>query len=156
MPKLHLLLILLILPWAAQAGEARYHPTPTVFTIATAECPTGSPGLAPDGIAWGISLSELRGFKATICPEVGQTITGVGSMKICTYSATPWGPGAWALSELEWDMTDVTSTSTHRCRELSQLMPVVSLSDRVFVYPSQDFGVSGGTTLTVYLVGERR
>jgi hypothetical protein len=132
----------------------RYHTN--TFTISTAACPTGTPGLAPDGIAWGISLSEVRGFKATVCPASGQTITGVGSLKICTYSATPWGPGSWALSDLAWDFTDRTSTADNPCREVSQLLTVVALSDRVFVYPSTDFGVSGGTTLTVYLVGETR
>lgn len=138
----------------AHAGAPRYH-THTI-TVSTSACPTGSPGLASDGVAWGISLSNLRGFKATVCPASGQTITGVGSVKVCTYSATPWGPGSWALSELEWDFTGITSTVSNPCRELTQLLPVVALSDRVFVYPSTDFGISGGTTVTIYLVGEER
>jgi hypothetical protein len=76
---------------------------------------------------------------------------------VCTYSNTPWGPGEWALSpEMTWDMTDVTSTADNPCIEFSQLQPVVALSDRVFVYPSTDFGVSGGATVTVYLTGETR
>jgi hypothetical protein len=159
------LLTALTLLWTgvAEAGAPRYRqnaagaPVPDTFTIASAACPTGSPGVSADGLTPGISLSGLRGFKVTVCPAAGQTITGVGLLKVCTYAAEPWGPGEWALSpEMTWDMTDVTSTADNPCIEFSQLQPVVALSDWVFVYPSTDFGVSGGTTLTVYLTGETR
>lgn len=142
-------------PLEVRAGSPVYA-APYTFTIASAACPTGtSPG---PGNGWGISLAGLRGFKATLCPADGQTITGLaGAIKVCVYSAAPWGPGKWALSELKWTMTTADATTTDNpCRELYQLQTVVGLSDRVFVYPSTDFGVSGGSTLTVYLVGETR
>jgi hypothetical protein len=148
------ILLVLLTSSTALAGAPRYHEH--TFTISTAACPTGEPGQAPDGVDWGISLSGLRGFKATVCPAAGHALTGAGSIKVCTYSARPWGPGSWALSELAWDFTGLTSTVDNPCRELTHLMPVVALSDRVFLYPSTDFGVSGGTTLTVHLVGELR
>lgn len=152
---LRVLFLLLLLPMSALAGAPRYH-THTL-TIASAGCPTGTPGLAPDGVEWGISLSGLHGFKITVCPAAGQTITGAGSLKMCTYSPAPWGPGQWALSvDFTISMSGKTSTLANPCIEFAQLQPVVALSDRVFVYPSTDFGVSGGGPLTVYLTGELR
>ena len=151
-----LLLLLLAVPAMAHAGVPRYNPE--TITIASAACPTGTPGTDADGVLWGISLYELRGFKVRVCPEEGETITGAGSLKVCTYSPSPYGDGSWALSpELTWIMTGKTSTADNPCLEFSHLQTVVSLSgERVFVYPSTDFGVSGGTTLRVYLSGETR
>lgn len=150
-----LLLALTCWSLSAFAGTPRYHPH--TLAPATAACPTGSPGLAPDGIEWGISLSGLRGFKVTVCPAtVGQTLTGAGSLLFCVFSTAPWGPGQWALSpEFTKSFSGKTSTVANPCVELGNVETVVGLSDRVFAYPSSDFGVSSGN-VTVYLVGEAR
>jgi hypothetical protein len=151
------LLFLVALPAIAATGSARYNRE--TITIASAACPTGAPGLDSDGDPWGISLYDLRGFKVRVCPASGETITGAGTLKVCTYSPSPYGDGTWALSpELSWDMTGKSSIgSSNPCLEFTHLQTVVSLpGERVFVYPSTDFGVSGGTTVRIYLSGESR
>lgn len=148
-------LLVLLASSAAHAGAPR--PNRYSVSIATAACPTGTPGVGADGDAYGISLSGLRGWKAAVCPEEGETLTGAGSLKVCTYSQELWGMGAWALSpEFSWNMTGRASTADHPCIQLMDVPVYIGLSDRVYVYPSTDFGISGGTTVTVYLVGEER
>lgn len=156
MRRLLLLTLVLVLPALAVAGVVRYN-TET-YTIASAACPTGAPGTDSDGDPPGIPLEQLRGFKVRVCPESGQTITGAGSLKTCVYSPSPFGNAAWALNpELTWDMTGKTSTSNNRCLEFSHLQTIIALpGERVVVYPSTDFGVSGGTTVTIRMVGESR
>lgn len=151
-----LLFSVLVLPALALAGVVRYN-TET-YTLASAACPTGSPGTDTDGDLPGISLDNLRGFKVRVCPESGQTITGAGTLKTCVYSPSPYGNNTWALSpELTWDMTGKTSTSNNRCLEFSHLQTIIALpGERVVVYPSTTFGVSGGTTVTIRIVGESR
>src|SRR5690349_9120888 len=135
------------------AGMPRYHAH--TIAVASGTCPVGTPGLAPDGVEWGISLSGLRAWKATICPESGRTFTGSGAVRACVYSALPWGPGQWAPSSITFDLTGRSSTLAHPCLEMVHLEVGVALSDRVFLLP-ESVGVSGGTTLTVYLAGELR
>lgn len=147
------LVLLLVLATPTLAGAPRYHAHTLLATGGS--CPVGAPGVAPDGAAWGISLSGLAAWKATVCPEAGQTLSGTGTLAICTYSAAPWGPGAWALSALEIDMGGKASTLTHPCIELPQYLVGVALSDRIFLLPD-NVGVSGGLTVTVYLTGESR
>jgi len=144
---------LIVLATPALAGAPRYHTYSVAVTGAA--CPVGAPGVGPDGVEWGISLSGLRGWKATVCPSAGQTFSGSGQILACTYAAPTWGPGAWALSTFAFDLSGKTSTLTHPCLELSQLEVAVALSDRVYLLPAA-VGVSGGTTLTVYLTGETR
>lgn len=159
------LLATLFYAWPAEAGAPRYRtdndsdPAPYTVTISTAAPPTGTPGTAPDGLPWGISLSGLRGWTATVCAESGQTITGAGYLYIAVWKPQPWGPGEWVVSELKWAMAGKTS-QTKRCIELGQLEPVIALSERVYVYPSTDFGVSNlanpAAAITVYLLGETK
>lgn len=133
-------------------GYPYYH----TYTVATsgATCPTGAPGTGPDGVTWGISLANVRGWKATICPEANQTFTGTGQVRACTYAASPWGPAQWAFSShVAFDLLGKTSTAAHPCLELPNVQVLVSFSDRVYLLPV-GLGVSGGTTVTVYLVGE--
>jgi len=145
---------LLVLATPALAGAPRYH----TYSVAVsgAVCPVGAPGIGPDGVEWGISLSALRGWTATLCPAVGQTFTGSGAIAACVYSAAPWGPGSWAFSPwVTFDLTGKTSALAHPCIELPHLETVVGLSDRVYLLPVA-VGVSGGATLTIYLTGELR
>lgn len=135
-------------------GSPRYHAH--TVAVSGAVCPTGTPGLAPDGVEWGISLSGVQGWKATICPESGQTFTGYGEVRVCTYAAPPWGPAKWALSShVVFGLLGKTSTVDNPCLELPQMDATVALSDRIYLLPVA-VGVSGGTTMTVYLTGETR
>lgn len=144
-------------PLEVRAGTPVYHRHD--FTdLSEAACPTGSPGLAPDGAAWGISLAGLQGWTVEIRPlSEGATLTGAGSIKVCTYSATPWGPGKWSLApRFVWTMAESDATTTDNPGIKLEDIPVyVDLSDRVFVYPSTDFGVSSGG-VSVYLYGSKR
>jgi hypothetical protein len=141
----------------ARAGSPVYH-RHDFSNLADSACPTGAPGNAPDGYPWGISLSGLQGWTANICPLTeGAYLTGAGSIHVCTYSATPWGPGSWALApRFTWTMgaSDAT-TADNPCFKLEDVPVYVDLSDRVFVYPSTDFGVSSGG-VSVYLYGSKR
>lgn len=155
--SLSLWAITVFLFWAtsAHAGQRPVYHQHTL-TISTAACPTGNPGTAPDGVTWGISLAGVKAWSVTVCAEDGETISGTGSLKVCTYSAEPWGPGEWVLSpRFTWIMTadDSTTAEDKRCIEMETTTVGVDLSDRVFVYPSTDFGVSAGTTLEVHLKG---
>lgn len=155
-----LLLLLAALP--AHAGAPRYH-THT-FTVSTAACPTGAPGLDTDGTAYGISLAAVRAWTVEICPvTAGAYFTGAGLLKTCTYSQTEWGSGSWALGPTldigpdgDPTTTDVTTTADNPCRRYWDVEVGVGLSDRVYVYPSTDLGLSAGTQVRVRLFGETR
>lgn len=141
----------------ANAGTPVYH-RHDFSNLATSACPTGAPGNAPDGYPWGISLAGLQGWTAQICPLTeGATLTGDGAVYVCTYSATPWGVGEWSLApRFTWTMTaDDATTTDNPCMKLEDVPVYVDLSDRVFVYPSTDFGVSSGG-VSVYLYGAKR
>lgn len=138
----------------AEAGTPRYHPH--TFTISSASCPTGTPGYDTDGAEYGISLSNLRAATVVLCAASGQTITGAGTLHACVWVPPPWGPGLWVSApEFDVDMTG-KSSGTARCLELADIEVGVGLADRLFFYPSSDFGVSGGTTLATYPYGETR
>lgn len=155
-----LLLLLAALP--GHAGSPRYHPS--TITVSTAACPTGTPGNDADGVAYGISLSGLRAWTVEVCPvTAGAYFTGAGLLKTCTYSQTEWGSGSWALGPTldigpDGDPTtaDVTTTAANPCRRYWDVEVGIGLSDRVYIYPSTDFGLSAGTQVRVRLFGETR
>lgn len=141
----------------ASAGTPVYHRA-EFSDLSQSTCPTGSPGLAPDGAAWGISLAGLQGWTVNLCPLTnGANFTGAGSVRVCTYSATPWGPGSWSLApRFTWTMTAGDATTVQNpCLKLEDVPVYVDLSDRVFIYPSTDFGVSSGGVV-VHLYGSKR
>jgi hypothetical protein len=148
---------LFLLACSAHAGTDVYH-SHTFSSLGDSACPTGSPGNAPDGGKWGISLAGLRGWTVVICPVTdGAYFTGSGTLNVCTFSAEPWGPGQWALSpRFAWTMTsDDVSTEENPCLSFEHTETHVDLSDRVFVYPSGDFGISSGG-MVVKLYGAKR
>lgn len=155
-----LLVLLAALP--SQAGAPRYHGH--TFTVSTAACPTGAPGNDTDGVPYGISLSGVRAWTVEVCPvTAGAYFTGAGLLKTCTYSQTEWGSGSWALGPdldigPDGDRTtaDVTTTADNPCRRFWDVEVGVGLSDRVYVYPSTDFGLSAGTQVRVRVFGELR
>lgn len=151
-----LLLALLFVPLAAQAGSPRYHSH--TFTVSTAACPTGTPGTDTDGQPYGISLSGVRAWTVEICPvTTGAYFTGAGLLKTCTFSQTEWGSGGWALGpDLDSGTEDLTSTADNPCRRFWDVEVGVGLSDRVYVYPSTDLGLSAGTQVRVRVFGETR
>lgn len=150
------LLLLCLLPALALAGAPRYHPH--TFTVSTAACPTGTPGLDTDGIAYGISLAGVRAWTVEVCPvTAGAYFTGAGLLKTCTYSQTEWGSGGWALGpELDAGVDALTTTADNPCRRWWDIEVGVGLSDRLFVYPSTDLGLSAGTQVRVRVIGELR
>lgn len=150
-------LLLCLLPAvAALAGAPRYHPH--TFTVSTAACPIGAPGLDMDGVAYGISLSGVRAWTVEVCPvTAGAYFTGAGLLKTCTYSQTEWGSGQWALGpDLEPGVDSLVTTADNPCRRFWDIEVGVGLSDRVYVYPSTDWGLSAGTQVRVRLFGELR
>jgi len=140
----------------AHAGAPRYHLH--TFTVSTAACPTGTPGTDMDGQPYGISLSGVRAWTIEICPvTAGAYFTGPGLLHTCAYSQTEWGSGSWALGpDLDPGTDDLTSTADNPCRRFWDIEVGVGLSDRVFVYPSTDMGLSAGTQVRIRLFGETR
>lgn len=141
------------------ADRSRVYPV----TIATAACPTGTPGVLADGKEAGLALAGLRFWSLTVCPAtgdtVGGTISGAGKLHACVFRRSP-GPNAWTLSPtFYWDMADdgsgtaITSTSSNRCVTFSDIQLGMSDGDLLYVYPSADFGVSGATGVKVFLEG---
>jgi hypothetical protein len=140
----------------AHAGSPVYH-RHDFANLGDSACPSGAPGNAPDGYPWGISLAGVKGWTVTVKPMTeGATLTGEGSLYVCVYSATPWGPGEWVLSpRFTWTMTsDDATTADHPALRLEDVPVYVGHSDRLYVYPSTDFGVSSGG-VSVYLEGEK-
>ncbi len=130
-------------------------------TLASAACPTGTPGKLSDGLEPGISTGGLRSWDVTVCPESGQTFTGTGLLRVCVFRRSPGGPNRWALSPtFYWDFADdgtgnpITSTSSNGCVTFSDVLLGVNDGDLVHVYPETSLGVSGGTMVSVYLEGQ--
>lgn len=149
--------LLLCVVLAAASAQAADRDRQYNVTISTAACPTGTPGQLYDLKTPGIALAGVRAWSVTICPTSGQTFTGVGLLRACVFRATP-GPNKWALSpRFYWDMADdgtgspITSSSSNPCVTFEDVQVGVNAGDLVYVYPSTDFGVSGGTAISVYL-----
>ncbi len=149
-------LLVALFAFSAHAGGPRYHGH--TFTVSTAACPTGSPGNDTDGQLYGISLSGVRAWTVEICPiTAGAYFTGAGLLHTCTYSNTEWGSGSWALGpDIDPGTTDLTTTADNPCRRFWDVEVGVGMSDRVFVYPSADLGLSAGTQVRVRVFGELR
>lgn len=149
-------LLVLLFAFPVLAGAPRYHAH--TFTVSTAACPTGAPGLDTDGVAYGISLSGVRAWTVEVCPvTAGAYFTGAGLLKTCTYSQTEWGSASWALGpELDAGVDALTTTADNPCRRFWDVEVGVGLSDRVYVYPSTDWGLSAGTQVRVRVIGELR
>lgn len=154
--------VVLLAVGAAGGAEAADAQRQYNVTIASSACPTGTPGLLSDGKEPGLSLDSLRAYNVTVCPANGQTFTGVGGWKACVFRRTP-GPNKWALAhQFFLDMEDdgrgntVTSTEDNPCVTFWDVEVGVWDADLVYVYPTTDLGVSGGTAVSVYLEGSRR
>lgn len=137
-------------------GAPRYHPH--TFTVSTAACPTGSPGTDIDGVQYGISLAGLRAWTVEVCPvTAGAYFTGAGVLHACVYSQTEWGSGSWALAfDLDPGADTWSTTADNPCRRWPDVEVGVGLADRVFVFPSTDFGLNSGTQVRVRFIGESR
>lgn len=146
----------------ALAGSPRYHPH--TFTVSTAACPTGTPGTDTDGAEYGISLSGVRAWTVEICPITASAyFTGAGLLHTCVFSRTEWGSGSWALGpdidigpDGDPSTDDLTTTADNPCRRSWDIEVGVGLSDRLYVIPSTDFGLSAGTQVRMRVFGETR
>lgn len=152
--------LLLTLALGQPAGAADRYRSYSV-TLASAACPTGTPGKLSDGLEPGLATGGLRGWNVTVCPEIGQTFTGTGLLRVCVFRRSPGGPSLWVLSPtFYWDFSDdgtgnpITSTSSNRCVTFSDVLLGVNDGDLVHVYPETSLGVSGGSTISVYLEGQ--
>jgi hypothetical protein len=130
-------------------------------TLASAACPTGTPGVLSDGKEPGLATGGLRSWNVTVCPESTRTFTGTGLLRVCVFRKSPGGPNLWTLSPtFFWDFTDdgtgnpITSTSSNRCVTFSDVLLGVNDGDLVHVYPETTLGVSAGSTVSVYLEGQ--
>jgi hypothetical protein len=145
------LAVLLALGVAGEAPAADRERYPYDVTISTAACPTGTPGRDSTNREYGMQLGGLKSWAVMICPASGQTFTGTGKLKVCVYRSVSQ---QWALSPLfEWDLTGYTSTVANPCFTLPDVMMGMDTGDLLFVYPSQDLSVSGGTAIRVSLWG---
>lgn len=155
-------LVVLLAVGLAGAAEAADRSRQYNVTIATAACPTGTPGQLYDGKIPGLLLSGLRAYNVTVCPQSGHTFTGLGGWRACVYRESP-GPLKWALAPLFYvDMTDdgfgspLTSTVANPCLTFWDVELGVNDGDLLYVYPTTSLGVSGGTAVSVYLEGVMR
>jgi hypothetical protein len=155
-PAALLLAVALSLP----AGAADRYRSYSV-TLASAACPTGTPGVLSDGKEPGLATGGLRSWNVTVCPEATRTFTGTGLLRVCVFRKSPSGPNLWVLSPtFYWDLADdgtgnpITSTSSNRCVTFSDVLLGVNDGDLVHVYPETTLGVSAGTTVSVYLEGQ--
>lgn len=145
------LAVLLSVGMAGEARAADRERYPYDVTISTAACPTGTPGRDSTNREYGMALGGLKSWAVMICPALGQTFTGTGKLKACVYRSVSQ---QWALSPLfEWDLTGYTSTVAHPCFTMPDVLMGMDTGDLLFVYPSQDFAVSGGTAIRVSLWG---
>lgn len=145
------LAVLLAVGVASEAPAADRERYPYDVTISTAACPTGAPGRDSTNREYGMQLGGLKSWAVMICPASGQTFTGTGKLKACVYRSVSQ---QWALSPLfEWDLTGYTSTVANPCFTMPDVMMAMDTGDLLYVYPSQDFTVSGGTAIRVSLWG---
>lgn len=152
--------LLLALALSLPAGAADRYRSYSV-TLASAACPTGTPGKLSDGFEPGLATGGLRSWNVTVCPEASRTFTGTGLLRVCVFRRSPSGPNLWALSPtFYWDFSDdgsgnpITSTSSNRCVTFSDVLLGVNDGDLVYVYPETILGVSGGSTISVYMEGQ--
>lgn len=130
-------------------------------TISSAACPTGTPGTLSDAKEPGLATGGLRAWNVTVCPADGETFTGAGLLRVCVFRRSPSGPDKWTLSPTRYfDFADdgtgtaITSTVANPCVTFSDVELKVNDGDLVHVYPTTTLGVSGGTTVDVYLEGQ--
>jgi hypothetical protein len=152
--------LLLALAAAAPAGAADRYRAYSV-TLASAACPTGTPGLLSDGKEPGLATGGLRAWNVTIKPVSGQTFTGTGLLRVCVFRRSPSGPNQWVLSPtFYWDFSDdgsgnpITSTVSNPGVTFADVLLGVNDGDLVHVYPETTLGVSGGATVDIYLEGQ--
>lgn len=148
------LLLALAVGLPAHAAD-RYRPY--TVTLASSACPAGAPGIMSDGKEPGMSLSGLRAWNVTILAPTGQTFTGTGLLRVCVFRRAPGGPNRWVESPtFAWDFSDdgygnpITSDSA----TFSDVLIGVNDGDLVYVYPETTLGVSGGSTVSIYLEGQ--
>jgi hypothetical protein len=152
------LLLALALSVPSQAAD-RYRAYSV--TLASAACPTGTPGLLSDGKEPGLATGGLRAWNVTIKPVSGQTFTGTGLLRVCVFRRSPSGPNQWVLSPtFYWDFSDdgsgnpITSTVSNPGVTFADVLLGVNDGDLVHVYPETTLGVSGGATVDIYLEGQ--
>lgn len=145
-----------LLALAAGAAEAGDRNKWYNVTIASAACPTSAPTLTTPGI----SLSGLKAWNLTVCPQSGSIFTGTGLFRACVYRASP-GPMQWTLSRrFYWDMADdgggnaIVTTLSNPCHTFEDVQVGVGDGDLLYIYPETDIGVSGGSVVSVYLEGQ--
>ncbi len=136
MSKAHLLIVALLLPAAASAGDK---------TI-TATCAAGScSGTAFSSVTEtdGALVGDMRSFRITVCAESGQTLSGGGSIEI-GYRV----PALGVYAENK-GLKLFMSVSGARCESFPDF---IVGPERGRVYPrASSVTVSGGTTLTIYV-----
>jgi hypothetical protein len=152
--------LLLAVAAALPAHAADRYRSYTV-TLASSACPTGAPGIMSDGREPGMAVADLKAWNVTVCPEATRTFTGTGLLRVCAFRRSPSGPDLWVLSPtFYWDFSDdgtgnpITSTSSNRCVTFSDVLLGVNDGDLVYVHPETTLGVSGGSTVSIYLEGQ--
>jgi hypothetical protein len=126
-------------------------------TLASSACPTGTPGLMSDAKEPGISTGGLRAWNVTILAPDGETFTGTGLLRVCVFRRSPSGPNLWVPSPtFAWDFSDdgYGNPITGARATFSDIQLGVNDGDLVYVYPETTLGVSGGTTVSIYLEGQ--
>jgi hypothetical protein len=98
----------------------------------------------------GMDLAGVYGARIALCPAAGQTLTGTGNLR-----AYLWDPnvGGWMASpDLDLAVAKAT-TSTNPCRVWPDWITGVRGLGSI-LYATDSVGVSGGTTVTVRIIGQ--
>lgn len=94
---------------------------------------------APTAASEGMSLGGVRGFRVSVCAQVGQTLSGTGTLLAYWYDSVA---ALWMRNPaLDWS---VTATGV-RCQVFPDQRVVAASAGRVF-YATSALTVSGGTT----------
>lgn len=112
--------------------------------------PTAAP--VSGAVGSGMDLAGVEGARIAVCPTSGQSLTGTGTLRAYLYDPAI---GEWMYDpDLDLSVSKATTTA-NRCRVWPDWVTGVRGNGRV-LYAPDTVGVSGGTTVTVYLSGQVR
>lgn len=112
----------------------------------TRTAPTAAP--VSGTVGSGINLAGAYGVAISVCPEVGQTLTGTGTLR-----AVLWDFGSGSLAGWMWSpeadlSVSKTTTLANPCMTWAD-RAVAFRGARSLLYVADTVGVSGGTTVTI-------
>ncbi|HZI08670.1 MAG TPA: hypothetical protein VEZ71_31930 [Archangium sp.] len=112
--------------------------------------PSAAP--ASGAVGSGMDLAGVEGARVALCPASGQSLTGTGSLRAYLYDPAI---GEWMRSpDLDLPVSSATTTA-NRCRVWPDAVTAVRGNGRV-LYATDAIGVSGGTSVSVYIVAQVR